>query len=76
MGQKSGFRIGELRKLLEIGGRLEISKMENVVGVEDALQANMKDKKYLDKLSLNWSCGISHDAIQDDILNRLTPHPN
>uniref|UniRef100_F6HPU8 Disease resistance RPP13-like protein 1 n=1 Tax=Vitis vinifera TaxID=29760 RepID=F6HPU8_VITVI len=60
----------------EIRGRLEISKMENVVGVEDALQANMKDKKYLDELSLNWSWGISHDAIQDDILNRLTPHPN
>uniref|UniRef100_F6HB71 Disease resistance RPP13-like protein 1 n=1 Tax=Vitis vinifera TaxID=29760 RepID=F6HB71_VITVI len=76
VGQKSGFGFGELWKLSEIRGRLEISKMENVVGVEDALQANMKDKKYLDELSLNWSRGISHDAIQDDILNRLTPHPN
>ncbi|XP_059598010.1 putative disease resistance protein At3g14460 [Vitis vinifera] len=76
VGKESGFRFGELWKLSEIRGRLEISKMENVVGVEDALQANMKDKKYLDELSLNWSWGISHDAIQDDILNRLTPHPN
>ncbi|XP_034703212.1 putative disease resistance RPP13-like protein 1 [Vitis riparia] len=76
VGQKSGFRYGGLWKLSEIRGRLEISKMENVVGVEDALQANMKDKKYLDELSLNWSYEISHDAIQDDILNRLTPHPN
>ncbi|KAJ9685851.1 hypothetical protein PVL29_017787 [Vitis rotundifolia] len=76
VGQKGGFRSGGLRKLSEIRGRLEISKMENVVGVEDALQANMKDKKYLDELSLNWSQGISHDATQDDILNRLTPHPN
>ncbi|XP_034704170.1 putative disease resistance protein At3g14460 [Vitis riparia] len=76
VGKESGFRFGELWKLSEIRGRLEISKMENVVGVEDALQANMKDKKYLDELSLNWSRGISHDAIQDDILNRLTPHPN
>ncbi|KAL6327790.1 hypothetical protein AAG906_025618 [Vitis piasezkii] len=32
--------------------------MENVVGVEDALQAHMKDKKYLDELSLNWSRGL------------------
>ncbi|XP_034704518.1 putative disease resistance RPP13-like protein 1 isoform X3 [Vitis riparia] len=76
VGKESGFRFGELWKLSEIRGRLEISNMENVVGVEDALQANMKDKKYLDELSLNWSRGISHDAIQDDILNRLTPHPN
>ncbi|RVW93546.1 putative disease resistance RPP13-like protein 1 [Vitis vinifera] len=73
---ESGFRFGELWKLSEIQGRLEISKMENVVGVEDALQANMKDKKYLDELSLNWSYEISHDAIQDEILNRLSPHQN
>ncbi|KAL6328575.1 hypothetical protein AAG906_038770 [Vitis piasezkii] len=53
-----------------------LNQYVNVVGVEDALQANMKDKKYLDELSLNWSDEISHDAIQDDILNRLSPHPN
>ena len=76
VGKESGFRFGELWKLSKIRGRLEISKMENVVGVEDALQANMKDKKYLDELSLNWSYEISHDAIQDDILNRLSPHQN
>ncbi|XP_059597437.1 putative disease resistance RPP13-like protein 1 isoform X2 [Vitis vinifera] len=76
VGKESGFRFGELWKLSEIQGRLEISKMENVVGVEDALQANMKDKKYLDELSLNWSYEISHDAIQDEILNRLSPHQN
>ncbi|RVW88087.1 putative disease resistance RPP13-like protein 1 [Vitis vinifera] len=52
---ESGFRFGELWKLSDIRGKLEISKMENVVGVEDALQAHMKDKKYLDELSLNWS---------------------
>ncbi|RVW93670.1 putative disease resistance protein RGA3 [Vitis vinifera] len=81
VGQESGFRFGELWKLSEIRGRLEISKMENVVGVEDALQANMKDKKYLDELSLNWSHYRIGDYVRqsgatDDILNRLTPHPN
>ncbi|XP_034703209.1 putative disease resistance protein RGA3 [Vitis riparia] len=55
--------------------------MKNVVCVEDALRANMKDKKYLDELSLNWGNGISDDVIQsgvidDDILNKLQPHPN
>ncbi|XP_034703943.1 putative disease resistance RPP13-like protein 1 [Vitis riparia] len=81
VGKESGFRFGELWKLSEIRGRLEISKMENVVGVEDALQANMKDKKYLDELSLNWSHYRIGDYVRqsgatDDILNRLTPHPN
>ncbi|KAJ9685869.1 hypothetical protein PVL29_017799 [Vitis rotundifolia] len=68
VGQKSGFRLGELWKLSEIRGRLEISKMENVVG----------DKKYLDELSLNWSgYWIGNDVgLTDDILNSLTPHSN
>ncbi|RVW65323.1 hypothetical protein CK203_058142 [Vitis vinifera] len=38
--------------------------MENVVCVKDALQANMKDKRYLDELSLNWDEMISNDVIQ------------
>ncbi|KAL6311749.1 hypothetical protein AAG906_022954 [Vitis piasezkii] len=66
VGKESGFRFGELWKLSEIRGRLEISKMENVVGVEDALQANMKDKKYLDELSLNWSY---RPWYEDDLSN-------
>ena len=76
VSQKSGFGIEGLREFPEIRGILKISNMENVVCVKDALQANMKDKKYLDELSLNWSYEISHDAIQDEILNRLSPHQN
>ena len=49
--------------------------------VEDALQANMKDKRYMDELSLNWKEMISRDVIQingviDNVLSRLQPHPN
>ncbi|XP_034686690.1 putative disease resistance protein At3g14460 [Vitis riparia] len=80
---ESGLRIGELRELSEIRGALYISNMKNVVSVNDALQANMKDKSYLDELILNWESGwvtngsiTQHDATTDDILNSLQPHPN
>ena len=83
VGQKSGLRIGELRDLLEIRETLYISNVKNVVSVNDALQANMKDKSYLDELILNWETegaidgGITqYVATTDDILNQLQPHPN
>ena len=80
MSQKSGFGIEGLREFPEIRGILKISNIENVVCVKDALQANMKDKRYLDELSLNWDEMISNDVIQsgaiDDIPNKLQPHPN
>ncbi|KAL6320906.1 hypothetical protein AAG906_010715 [Vitis piasezkii] len=47
VGKESGFRFGELWKLSEIRGRLEISKWRM-----------WWDKKYLDELSLNWSWGL------------------
>ncbi|RVW65617.1 putative disease resistance protein RGA4 [Vitis vinifera] len=69
-----GFYTLRLREFPEIRGILKISNMENVVCVKDALQANMKDKRYLDELSLNWDEMISNDVIQsgaiDDILNK------
>ena len=70
-----------LREFPEIQGILKTSKMENVVRVEDALQGHMKDKRYLDELSLNWKDMIISDVIQingviDNILSWLQPHPN
>ncbi|KAL6328102.1 hypothetical protein AAG906_033384 [Vitis piasezkii] len=65
VGQNNGLRIGELGELSEIRGKLYISNMENVVSVNDASRANMKDKSYLDD-----------GATTHDILNKLQPHPN
>ncbi|CBI24816.3 unnamed protein product, partial [Vitis vinifera] len=66
VGQKSGLKIGELRELPEIRGALYISNMKNVVSVNDALQANMKDKSYLDELILDW------DDRCTDVLNLVS----
>ena len=43
---------------------LQISKMENVVRVKDALQANMKDKRYIDELSLDWEGSVMMLQLQ------------
>ncbi|KAL6311937.1 hypothetical protein AAG906_025681 [Vitis piasezkii] len=60
---------------VDIRGTLDISNMENVACAKDALQANMKDKKHLDKLALNWSDEIADGVVQsgviDHILNNL-----
>ncbi|XP_010645585.1 putative disease resistance RPP13-like protein 1 [Vitis vinifera] len=81
VGQKDGLRIGELGELSEIRGKLYISNMENVVSVNDASRANMKDKSYLDELIFDWGDECTNGVTQSgatthDILNKLQPHPN
>ncbi|RVX04558.1 putative disease resistance RPP13-like protein 1 [Vitis vinifera] len=51
VGQNGGLSLGALR---ELSGSLVISKLENVACDGDALEANMKDKKYLDELKFEW----------------------
>ncbi|CBI23757.3 unnamed protein product, partial [Vitis vinifera] len=77
VGQNGGLRLGALR---ELSGSLVISKLQNVVCDRDALEANMKDKKYLDELKLQWDyknidAGV---VVQNrrDILSSLQPHTN
>ncbi|XP_034701770.1 putative disease resistance RPP13-like protein 1 [Vitis riparia] len=77
VGQNGGLRLGALR---ELSGSLVISKLQNVVCDRDALEANMKDKKYLDKLKFEWD-NESTDVggvVQNrrDILSSLQPHTN
>ncbi|XP_059597139.1 putative disease resistance protein At3g14460 [Vitis vinifera] len=77
VGQNGGLRLGTLR---ELSGSLVISKLQNVVCDRDALEANMKDKKYLDELKFEWD-NESTDVggvMQNrrDILSSLQPHTN
>lgn len=54
VGKKSGSRIGELKELSHIRGRLCISKLQNVTCGNDVLEANLKNKKHLNELILRW----------------------
>ncbi|XP_034701830.1 putative disease resistance RPP13-like protein 1 isoform X2 [Vitis riparia] len=76
VGKNGGSTIGELGELSHIGGRLEISEIQNVECAGDALRAKMKDKRHLDELSLAWRDEGTNDVIQSGVLNNLQPHPN
>ena len=69
--------IGKLRELPYISGKLQIAGLQHVLGFRDALEANLKDKRYLDELLLQWN--HSTDGVLQhgtDILNKLQPHTN
>ena len=80
VGQNCGLRLGELR---ELSGRLTILELDDVISGKDALEANnMKDKQYLDELTLNWNYKNASDDQGDvvqserDTLRSLQPHTN
>ena len=76
VGQNSGSGIGELKELSNLKGTLEISKLQNVKCSRDAMEANLKDKRYLDELVLVWDEEAS-DVIQNgDVIDNLQPHTN
>ncbi|KAG0512424.1 hypothetical protein BDA96_10G011900 [Sorghum bicolor] len=62
--------LGELEKL-DLGGKLELSRLENATGA-DAKAANLWDKKRLEELTLKWS--DNHDKETDkEVLEGLRP---
>ncbi|XP_062016869.1 putative disease resistance protein At3g14460 [Rosa rugosa] len=68
--------IVELKELQQLRGTLCISGLHNIVSVSDVLEANMRDKKYLNQLVLKWG-GASDDSIKDrEVLENLQPHTN
>ncbi|RVX04656.1 putative disease resistance RPP13-like protein 1 [Vitis vinifera] len=79
---KNGSRIGELRKLSDIQGRLKISKLHNVESGGDAMEANLKDKSLDKKTDDVTQKGApwdkkTEDVIQKgDILDNFQPHRN
>ncbi|CBI23755.3 unnamed protein product, partial [Vitis vinifera] len=76
VGQNGGLSLGALR---ELSGSLVLSKLENVACDEDALEANMKDKKYLDELKFEWDNENTDVGVvqnRRDILSSLQPHTN
>lgn len=75
VGKNDGCSIGELKNMNEITGSFCISRLENVSNAEEAKEAALPDKKYIDKLELRWhNCG--NDKFQDtsEILESLQPH--
>ncbi|XP_052112907.1 putative disease resistance protein At3g14460 [Arachis duranensis] len=69
--------IQELGGMVNLHGPLEIKKLENIVDVNEAQSAKIKDKKHIDELCLEWSSGdglVSSTETQRDMLDNLQPH--
>ncbi|GFZ00428.1 LRR and NB-ARC domains-containing disease resistance protein [Actinidia rufa] len=75
----NGFRIRELGNLTNLGGKLEITGLQNVVDPRDARKVNLNGKESLDVLSMVWSEGsedLRNEGVKTDVLNVLRPHSN
>ncbi|KAL5980129.1 hypothetical protein ACLOJK_036596 [Asimina triloba] len=71
--------IAELKKLTHICGDLSIEKLENVAETEDARQANLKNKPFIDRLYLVWSKdrdqSLKNAGVEEEVAEGLQPHP-
>ncbi|XXG52634.1 hypothetical protein AAC387_Pa03g0911 [Persea americana] len=78
VGKKTGYGIEELKDMINLHGEIRILNLENVVKVEAARQANLKNKQ-LQKMGLEWSVcnrwNLHHDERDEEgILEGLQPH--
>ncbi|RVX00299.1 putative disease resistance protein [Vitis vinifera] len=71
-----GARISELRDLSCLGGALSILNLQNIANANDALEANLKDKKDIENLVLSWdpSAIAGNSDNQTRVLEWLQPH--
>ena len=81
VGKNNGLNIKELREMSCLEGEICISKLENVVNVEDVRDAGLKLKNNLERLTLKWSSnldGSRNDEMADqmNVLHSLQPHSN
>ena len=81
VGKNNGLNIKELREMSCLEGELCISKLENVMNVEDVRDAGLKLKNNLERLTLEWSSnldGSRNDEMADqmNVLHSLQPHSN
>jgi Leucine-rich repeat (LRR) protein len=77
---EQGFQIKELKNMNQLEVVLHIRGLEHVRCKEDAMQANLNSKKYIEELNLEWSSGSSSDQmyikIDEEVLEELQPHSN
>ncbi|XP_048231805.1 putative disease resistance RPP13-like protein 1 isoform X2 [Ricinus communis] len=76
VGKADGLRLRELKDLLSLQGKLSLQRLHNVVDIEDAKVANLKDKHGLLTLEMNWSDDFNDSRNERDetlVLDLLQP---
>ncbi|XP_057957438.1 putative disease resistance protein RGA3 [Malania oleifera] len=74
VGRGRGRRIEELEPLNELRGQLWICDLQHVRGKEEAEKANLKGKKNIETLVLQWGWANGGRGDNDDVLEGLQPH--
>ena len=67
-------KIVDLMNLESLQGTLCISHLENMLNANDARKANLKGKKNLDTLVMEWNGDLQDAGVATGILDMLKPH--
>ncbi|XP_049347736.1 putative disease resistance RPP13-like protein 1 [Solanum verrucosum] len=74
---RGGFRMEDLGEVHNLYGSLSILELQNVVDRRESLKANMREKKHVERLSLEWSGSFADNSqTERDILDELQPNTN
>ncbi|KAJ9158622.1 hypothetical protein P3X46_024187 [Hevea brasiliensis] len=79
VGEDNGLKIIELKNFPHLSGLLHISGIENVVNIQEAEFANLKEKQRLEQLDLEWaidSSGSRNPSDDMQVLSSLRPPQN
>ncbi|KAL8493633.1 hypothetical protein ACS0TY_024714 [Phlomoides rotata] len=75
VGRNEGYGIGELKNMRFLRGCICIKNLENVANVNEAKEAMLHTKPFLDRLELEWDdMGARSSASDEEILAGLRPH--
>ncbi|XVF22903.1 hypothetical protein REPUB_Repub12eG0210800 [Reevesia pubescens] len=76
VGKGIGSAVSELSGLLHLRGELSVVGLENIADIQDASNANLKDKHGLTAVELQWSHDSQNGEAEMHVLDRLLPHKN
>ncbi|KAH0713161.1 hypothetical protein KY289_009120 [Solanum tuberosum] len=74
---RNGSRMEDMGELHNLYGSLSILGLQHVVDRRESLKANMREKKHVERLSLEWSgSNADNSQTERDILDELQPNTN
>ena len=78
LGGPCGFSMEDFCELHNLYGSLSILELQNVVDRREAVNAKMREKNHVEKLSLEWSRRsiAENSQTERDIVEELRPHTN